>query len=156
MYIHTTSRSQTSTTHTSSRKGPSKEPFVFLSFFLFFSSLLFHLSHAFHVPLKVVVWGKSSSVMLSYKNPRAKRASTRAQLRNKRERRTKRKRRRHETTKIKKKIWRVRRRRCYRALFVLALLVRVSLVSAFPREKETLPSTLVQRNQQVRAEIAVG
>ena len=47
--------------------------------------------------MKVVVWGKSSSVMLSYKNPRAKRASTRAQLRNKRERRTKRKRRRHET-----------------------------------------------------------
>ncbi len=77
MYTYT-SRSQTSTTHTSSRKGPPKEPFVFLSFFLFFSSLLFHLSHAFHVPLKVVVWGKSSSVMLSYKNPCAKCASTRA------------------------------------------------------------------------------
>ena len=151
MYIHTTSRSQTSTTHTSSRKGPSKEPFVFLSFFLFFSSLLFHHSHAFHVPLNESCCLGKVIIRCCPIEIRVQSARARAQ-RNKRERRTKK-----MATKRRRKIfWRVRRRRCYRALFVLALLVRVSLVSAFPREKETLPSTLVQRNQQVRAEIAVG
>ena len=44
----------------------------------------------------------------------------------------------------------------YNALFVLTLLVHVSFVFALPREEERFPSALVQRNQKVRAKIAVG
>ena len=44
----------------------------------------------------------------------------------------------------------------YNVLFVLALLVHVSFVFALPREEKRFPSALVQRNQKVRAKIAVG
>lgn len=44
----------------------------------------------------------------------------------------------------------------YNALFVLTLLVHVSFVFALPREEKRFPSAFVQRNQKVRAKIAVG
>ena len=41
------------------------------------------------------------------------------------------------------------------SLFVLALLVHVPLVLALPREVIALPPALVQRDEEMRAEVAV-